>query len=191
MPPAGAVLERLRAHALVSPRHYTAHPQQQRRVVRHAVRHLPARPAAAAGGSRPPEVNGLFSGLPADVGLRGVYLPSLYQIDLDDRMSGPSGPAPSTSPIATSTIRCAPGPIACRRLAAHLGGDRMNAVDRDRLRTLLVDDLQALERVKADIARTACRRQAATRSCSSRRSGTGRGRKCRPTTRTCWPAGGC
>jgi hypothetical protein len=42
-------------------------------------------------------------------------------------------------------------------LLRDLGGDRMDASGRDRLRALLIGDLQALERLKVDIARTVAR----------------------------------
>jgi hypothetical protein len=101
-------------------------------------------------------VNGLFSGLPADVGWRAVYLPSLYQIELDDRMYGAFGAR--TLYVADRHLD---DPLRARAEARadgilrDLGADRMDAAVRHRLRVLLISDLQALERLKADIARTA------------------------------------
>jgi Sulfatase len=149
-------VERLRAHALVSPRHYTAHPYSSDALFAVLSGTYPQGRRLLLENLAPPEVNGLFSGLPADVGLRGVYLPSLYQIELDDRMYGAFGAR--TLYVADRHLD---DPLRVRAesradsLLRGLGGDQMNADDRTRLRTLLVDDLQALERVKADIARTA------------------------------------
>ena len=102
-------VERLRAHALVSPRHYTAHPYSSDALFAVLSGTYPHGRRLLLEDLAAPEVNGLFSGLPADVGLRAIYLPSLYQIELDDRMYGAFGARTSTSPTATSTIRCAPG----------------------------------------------------------------------------------
>jgi len=84
-------VERLRAHALVSSRHYTAHPYSSDALFAVLSGTYPHGRRLLLGDLAAPEVNGLFSGLPADVGLRGVYLPSLYQIELDDRMYGAFG----------------------------------------------------------------------------------------------------
>jgi hypothetical protein len=149
-------VERLRAHALVSPRHYTAHPYSSDALFAVLSGTYPHGRRLLLQDLAAPEVNGLFSGLPADVGLRGVYLPSLYQIELDDRMYGAFGAR--TLYVADRHLD---DPLRARAqtraddLLRGLGGDRMDAAVRDRLRTLLVNDLQALERVKADIARTA------------------------------------
>ncbi len=136
------------------------------------------------------EVNGLFSGLPADVGHRGVYLPSLYQIELDEQMYGDvRRPDALRRPTATPTTRSALAPRRGRtRLLRDLGGDRLEAPVRDRLRRLLIDDLQALERVKADIARAIAGggRYAVM---FFPEIGHGPWPRLRPTTPTCWRAG--
>ena len=113
-------VERLRAHALVSPRHYTAHPYSSDALFAVLSGTYPHGRRLLLEDLAAPEVNGLFSGLPADVGLRGVYLPSLYQIDLDDRMYGAFGathPLRRRSPSRRSAAR--PGGGACRRPAAR------------------------------------------------------------------------
>jgi len=149
-------VERLRSHALVSPRHYSAHPYSSDALFAVLSGTYPHGRRLLLKDLAAPEVNGLFSGLPADVGLRGVYLPSLYQIELDDRMYGAFGA--STLYVADRNLDDPLRAVAETRadaLLRKLGGGRMNAAVRDRLRTVLVGDLQALERVKADIARTA------------------------------------
>ena len=148
-------VERLRAHAIVSARHYTSHPYSSDALFSVLSGTYPHGRRLLLGDLAAPEVNGLFSGLPADVGLRGVYLPSLYQIELDDRMYGAFGAR--TLYVAD---RHPDDPLHARAvmradaLLRDLGGDRMSASGRDRLRALLIGDLQALERVKADIAST-------------------------------------
>jgi hypothetical protein len=149
-------VERLRAHALVAPRHYTAHPYSSDALFAVLSGTYPHGRRLLLQDLAAPEVNGLFSGLPADVGLRGVYLPSLYQIELDDRMYGAFG-----ARTLYVSDRHLDDPLRARAetradaLLHELGGDALTATVRDRLRSLLVNDLQALERVKADIARTA------------------------------------
>ena len=71
-------VERLRAHALVSRRHYSAHPYSSDALFAVLSGTYPHGRRLLLKDLAAPEVNGLFSGLPADVGLRGVYLPSLY-----------------------------------------------------------------------------------------------------------------
>ena len=148
-------VERLRAHALVSPRHYTAHPYSSDALFAVLSGTYPQGRRLLLENLAAPEVNGLFSGLPADVSLRGVYLPSLYQIDLDDRMYGAFGA--TTLYVADRHLD---DPLRARAearadaLLRDLGGDALNAAASNRLRTLLVGDLQALERVKADITCT-------------------------------------
>lgn len=148
------VLDRLRPHALVSPRHYTAHPYSSDALFAVLSGTYPHGRRALLQGLGTREIAGLFSGLPADVGLRGVYLPSLYQIELDERMYGNFGARtlyvsdrhPDDPFRARAEVRA-------EALVRDLGGDRMDAAVRNRLRRLLIDDLQALERLKADMAR--------------------------------------
>ena len=185
-------VERLRAHALVSPRHYTAHPYSSDALFAVLSGTYPHGRRLLLEDLAAPEVNGLFSGLPADVGLRGVYLPSLYQIELDDRMYGAFGAR--TLYVAD---RHPDDPLRARAvmradaLLRDLGGDRMNA-SRPRSAARPADRRSAGARAPEGGHRPHHRRAAAaTRSCSSRRSGTGRGPSCCPATPTCWPAGGC
>ena len=148
-------VQRLRAHAMVSPRHYTAHPYSSDALFSVLSGTYPHGRRLLLKDLATPEINGLFSGLPADVGLRAIYLPSLYQIELDDRMYGAFGAR--TLYVADRHLD---DPLRARAEARadatlrDLGGDRMEAAVHARLRSLLVSDLQALERLKADIART-------------------------------------
>lgn len=150
-----AAIDRLRPHALVSPRHYTAHPYSSDALFAVLSGTYPHGRRVLLQGLGPQEINGLFSGLPSDVGHRGVYLPSLYQIELDEHMYGAFG-----ARTLYVSDRHPDDPLRARAqaradaLLRDLGGDRMEAAIRERLRRLLIDDLQALERLKADITRT-------------------------------------
>jgi hypothetical protein len=152
---AGRGIARLRPHAMVSPRHYTAHPYSSDALFAVLSGTYPQGRRLLLQDLAAPEVNGLFSGLPADVGWRGVYLPSLYQIELDDRMYGAFG-----ARTLYAADRHPEDPVRAKAEARadqtlrDLGGARLDATARDRLRGLLVSDLQALERLKLDIART-------------------------------------
>lgn len=150
----GRGIARLRPHALVSPRHYTAHPYSSDALFAVLSGTYPQGRRLLLQDLAAPEINGLFSGLPADVGWRGVYLPSLYQIELDDRMYGAFGARTlyAADQHPEDPVRATAEARAEATLRA-LGGDRLEATARTRLRGLLVSDLQALERVKADIAR--------------------------------------
>ncbi len=152
---AGRGIARLRPHAIVSPRHYTAHPYSSDALFAVLSGTYPHGRRLLLQDLEAPEVNGLFSGLPADVGWRGVYLPSLYQIELDDRMYGAFG---ARTLYAADQHPADPlrGVAEARAEATlrGLGGARLDPATRDRLRGLLVSDLQALERLKADVART-------------------------------------
>jgi hypothetical protein len=152
---AGRGVARLRPHALVSPHHYTAHPYSSDALFAVLSGTYPQGRRLLLQDLAAPQVNGLFSGLPADVGWRGVYLPSLYQIELDDRMYGAFGArtlyAADQHPDDPLRAKAEARADATLR---DLGGDRLDAAARARLRGLLVSDLQALERVKADIVRT-------------------------------------
>ena len=149
-------VDRLRPHALVSPRHFTAHPYSSDALFTVLSGTYPHARRLLLQDLERPEVNGLFSALPADVGLRAIYLPSLYQIEMDDRMYAAFGAR--TLYVADRHLDDPLRRVAEARAGAllrDLGGDRLDAPVRDRLHALLVSDLQALERLKADIARTA------------------------------------
>jgi hypothetical protein len=151
----GSAIDRLRPRALVSSSHYTAHPYSSDALFAVLSGTYPHGRRVLLQGLGDREVTGLFSGLPPDVGLRGVYLPSLYQIELDEHMYGTFG-----ARTLYISDRHPDDPLRRRAetraetVLRDLGGDRLESPVRDRLRRLLVDDLQALERLKADIART-------------------------------------
>ena len=139
----------------MSPRHYAAHPYSSDALFSVLSGTYPHGRRLLLEGLGDREVNGLFSALPPDVGLRGIYLPSLYQIELDERMYGAFG-----ARTLYISDRHPDDPLRARAEARaeatlrDLGADRLEAPVRARLRTLLIGDLQALERLKADIART-------------------------------------
>ncbi len=146
---------RLQPHAFVSPRHYTAHPYSSDAIYSVLAgtyphgRHLLLRDVPDRG------LNGLFSGLPPEIGWRGAYLPSLYQIETDDHMYRAFGARTlyvadqhPDDPFRTRALARAAA------MLRELGADRLDEATRTRLHALLVGDLQALERLKADITRT-------------------------------------
>jgi hypothetical protein len=151
----GRGIGRLRPHALVSGRHYSAHPYSSDALFSVLAGTYPHGRRLLLQSLEKREVTGLFSALPADVSLRAIYLPSLYQIELDERMYGAFG-----ARTLYISDRHPEDPLRARAEARadatlrELGGDRLPAQDRARLRSLLVGDLQALERLKVDIART-------------------------------------
>lgn len=146
---------RLYPHAFVAARHHTTHPYSSDALfsVLSGVYPHGRRALLRAGGAR--TVNGLYSALPPDVALRGVYLPSLYRIELDDRMYGAFGA--STLYVADRHPADPLHAVAAQRAEAlvqrfEASGGRFDAAARDALRIRLTADLQAFERVKADIA---------------------------------------
>jgi hypothetical protein len=146
---------RLYPHAFVAARHHTTHPYSSDALfsVLSGVYPQGRRALLRAGGAG--TVNGLFSALPPDVALRGVYLPSLYRIELDDRMYGAFGAR--TLYVADRHPADPLHAVAGQRAAAlvqqfEASGGRFDAAAADALRIRLAADLQALERVKADIS---------------------------------------
>jgi hypothetical protein len=144
---------RLRPRALVSTRHYSTHPYSSDALFSVLSGTYPHGRRVLLQSLAAREVRGLFSALPSDVGLRAIYLPSLYQIELDERMYEAFG-----ARTLYISDRHPDDPLRARAEARadatlrELGGDRLEPAARARLRGLLVQDLQALERVKADIA---------------------------------------
>ncbi|MFL5335987.1 MAG: hypothetical protein ACJ8H8_23135, partial [Geminicoccaceae bacterium] len=147
---------RLYPHAFLSAQHYTAHPYSSDALFSVLAGTYPhgRRQLLTDLGHR--EVNGLLSGLPPEVGHRGVYLPSLYQIELDDHMYTTFGArtlyvADRHPGDATAERGAARAEETVRRFEATHAFDPGT---RARLRDRLASDLQALEQVKADIRRT-------------------------------------
>ena len=141
-------------HSFVAPRHYTTHPyssdavysvlsgmypQGRRRLVRQA----------AAG-----SLNGLMSAVASEFPMRRVYVPSVYQLELDDRIYEAFGvdqvfvsDRHSADPLRSVAERRADELITARSSVSRLDG-RSRAILRDRL----VADFQAMEQMKSDIA---------------------------------------
>jgi hypothetical protein len=140
--------------AFVARRHYTTHPyssdamysvlsglypQGRRRVLR-------------SFGSR--SLNGLMTGLKAGGVLSAVYLPSLYHIELDDRMYAAFG---SDLLYAADEQTSDPRRASAERRAAALiaglerSGSRFDRRSGELLHRRLRADFQAMEKMKADI----------------------------------------
>lgn len=151
LPGAGRLLPR----AFAAARHHTTHPYSSDALfsVLSGIYPSGRRAFLRAGAAR--TVNGLFSALPSSVVLRGVYLPGLYRIELDERMYEAFGA--STLYVADRHPDDPLRAVAGRRAAAlvqelEASGGRFDAAAREALRARLTADLQALERLKADIA---------------------------------------
>jgi hypothetical protein len=140
--------------SFVTQRHYTSHPyssdalysvlsgmypQGRRRLVRRAT----------AG-----SLNGLMSAVASGFPTRRVYIPSLYQLELDDRMYEAFGAERvfvsdqhGADPLRSVAERRADNLITTRLSVSRLS-ERSRAV----LRNRLVADFQAMEQMKSDIA---------------------------------------
>ena len=151
LPGAGMLLPR----AFVASRHYTTHPyssdalysvfsgrypQGRRRVLRKAM---------------PGSLNGLMSNLSADVPMRRVYVPSLYQIEGDDQMYEALGAETvyASDEHAEDPLREGADGRAEEFVAdLERRGSAFDRWERARLVARLSADFQALEKVKRDIA---------------------------------------
>jgi hypothetical protein len=103
----------------------------------------------------PRPMAGLFASLPASFEHRGVYLPSLYRIELDDRMYATFGARllyvadrRPDDPVAAGAAARAEATVA----GFEREGSRFGEGARSALVARLRADLQALERVKVDVA---------------------------------------
>ena len=148
-------VQRLRPRSFVGSRHYTAHPYSSDALFATLSGTYPHGRTQLLRDLEEREITGLFSSLPDAIGHRGVYLPSLYQIELDDTMYRTFGARTlyvadrhPEDPLRATAERRADAMVRRFEAAAPL-----DPATRDRLRTTLFHDLQALERAKADIAR--------------------------------------
>jgi hypothetical protein len=146
---------RLQPKAFVASRHYTAHPYSSDALFAALSGTYPHGRTQLLRDLGPRELNGLFSSMPAEVGHRGVYLPSLYQIELDDSMYRAFGARTlyvadrhPDDPLRAVAERRADALV--RRFEA---AGPLEPATRRRLQATLHHDLQALERAKADITR--------------------------------------
>jgi hypothetical protein len=155
-PPDLPGLRRLQPRSLVSSQHYTAHPYSSDALFAVLAGTYPhgRRQLLADLGSR--HVNGLFSSLPPAIDHRAVYLPSLYQIELDDTMYGAFGARTlyaadrhPDDPLAGYAATRAEAIVRRFETARPLEPGA-----RSLLRDKLAADLQALERLKADLRAT-------------------------------------
>jgi Sulfatase len=139
--------------ALVAVRHYTTHPYSSDAMYSILSGLYPQGRRRLLRGTRG-RVNGLMTALQADVPVRRVYVPSLYNIELDARMYTTFGAdtlyvsdRQPTDPLREVADRRAHELMQSFEASGSLGTPRTA----DRFRRRLRGDLQALERVKADI----------------------------------------
>jgi hypothetical protein len=144
---------RLQPRALVASQHYSVHPYSSDAIFSVLSGLYPqGRPQLLRDvGPRP--LNGLLSAQPPAVTRRGVYLPSLYQIHLDERMYGAFGA--TTIYIADhhpdDPLRARAEARADALLARLERGRRLDTTTRRETRAKLVTDFQAFERLQADM----------------------------------------
>jgi hypothetical protein len=146
---------RLLPHAFVGDAHYTAHPYSSDAVFSLLSGLYPQPRRRVLRGGMAPSLPGLFSSLPDVITDRGVYLPGLYRIELDDRMYTGFGARTlyvadrhPEDPVAA--------PAAARAEALVEGferdGGRFDARTRRDLVVRLRNDLHALARLERDLA---------------------------------------
>jgi Sulfatase len=150
LPGTGPLFER----AFVGQRHYTSHPYSSDAVYSALSGMYPQGRRRLIRRAAPGSLNGLFSAVAADTPVRRVYVPSLYQLELDDRMYAVLGAERiyasdehEADPLRTVAAQRADALIETLNAAGGLD-DRSRRLLRDRL----VADFQALERMKLDIA---------------------------------------
>jgi hypothetical protein len=138
--------------ALVATSHYTTHPYSSDAMYSILSGLYPQGRRRLLRGTRGP-VNGLMTALQPDVPVRRVYVPSLYNIELDERMYTRFGAETlyvsdrqPTDPLREVADRRANELMLSLQTSGNLGSRTA-----DRFRRRLRGDLQALERVKEDI----------------------------------------
>jgi hypothetical protein len=144
---------RLYPHAFVSSQHYTAHPYSSDAIYSILAGTYPHGRRQLLAGLDTREVNGLLSSLPRDINRRAVYLPSLFQTELDAQMYAAFGARSlyvsdgrTDDPLARYADVRAEATLRQFETAGPMPGGM-----RARLHAKLAADLQALERLKADI----------------------------------------
>jgi hypothetical protein len=148
-------VRRLLPHAFIGSAHYTAHPYSSDAVfsLLSGLYPQPRRRVLRAGTAA--LLPGLFAALPPAFADRGVYLPGLYRIELDDRMY--SGFGARTCYVADRELEdplAAPATARAEALVQGFerDGGQFDAATRRGLVARLQHDLQALARLKQDLA---------------------------------------
>jgi len=143
----------LYGRSLVALRHYTTHPYSSDAMYSILSGLYPHGRRRLLRNARSNRVNGLMTALQGDISLRRVYVPSLYNIDLDARMYGIFGAdtlyAVDKEPL--DPLRTVAGRRADELMEFEIAGGGPSHQAAESLRRRLRADFQALERVKADI----------------------------------------
>jgi hypothetical protein len=143
---------RLQARALVASQHYSVHPYSSDAIFSVLSGLYPqGRPQLLRdAGARP--LNGLFSALPPTVTRRGVYVPSLYQLQLDARMYAAFGATLYVADQHPDDPLRARAEARADALIARLERSyRLDAATRRETRAKFVIDMQTFERAQADM----------------------------------------
>jgi hypothetical protein len=145
---------RIYPRSFVGARHYTSHPYSSDALYSVFSGRYPHGRRRLLAAAEPGSFDGLMTGLAPSTPMRRVYVPSLYHIELDDRMYEAFGAelVYASDQRQDDALRLA----AERRAEAFVAGleqrgSRFDRRLRSRLRDRLRADLQALEKLKADI----------------------------------------
>lgn len=149
LPGMGALFD----HAFVARQHYTSYPYTSDAVYSILSGLYPQGRRRLFRALQNDSINGLMSALRDSTPVRGVYLPSLYHAEVDDRMYAMFGAQTLYEADAHTDdrLRAVGQRRADELLDALEQGNRFDADTRAHLHARLVSDLQALEKMKADI----------------------------------------
>jgi hypothetical protein len=150
LPGAGSLYD----HAFLASHHHTTHPYSSDAMYSMLSGFYPQARRNMLRRAAPDSRSGLMQAVPGDATLRGVYLPSLYQIESDDAMYRAFG-----ADLVYASDRERQDPlreVADQRAAAIVdelvaGGSQFEPDVMRHLQARLGADLQALERMKADV----------------------------------------
>jgi hypothetical protein len=139
--------------AFVAERHYTSNPYSSDALYSVLSGMYPQGRRRLVQRARPGSLNGLMSATAGEYPVRRIYVPSLYQLELDDRMYAAFGAEliyvsdeHGADPLRTVAEQRAD------HLIAALPSGRLEKRARNLLRDRLVADFQAMEKMKSDIA---------------------------------------
>ena len=140
--------------SFVAQRHYTSNPYSSDALYSVLSGMYPQGRRRLVQQAGPGSLNGLMSAAAGEFPVRRVYVPSHYQLELDDRMYAAFGAELiyASDEHDADPLRTVAEQRADQLIATLLPSGRLEKRSRDRLRDRLVTDLQAMEKMKADIA---------------------------------------
>ena len=140
--------------SFVAQRHYTSNPYSSDALYSVLSGMYPQGRRRLVQQAGPGSLNGLMSAAAGEFPVRRVYVPSHYQLELDDRMYAAFGAELiyASDEHDADPLRTVAEQRADQLIATLLPSGRLEKRSRDRLRDRLVTDFQAMEKMKADIA---------------------------------------